>query len=95
MQERRSLLSSAARVQAPWIKVVIGDYTFGVFNKVDSKSKDGEGFYKAAFNVQYPNFIQSLDITKINGRINNIHFLYPIQSDQMMTLISLKRFFQA
>lgn len=81
MQERRSLLSSAARVQAPWIKVVIGDYTFGVFNKVDSKSKDGEGFYKAAFNIQYPNFIQSLDITKINGRINQytLSIAYPVR----------------
>ena len=81
MKEKLSLLSSATRVQTPWIKVVIGSYTFGVFNKAESKSKDNEGFYKAAFNVQYPNFIQSLDITKINGRINQytLSIVYPVR----------------
>ena len=81
MKERRSLISSSARIQVPWIKVVIGNYTFGVFNKADSKTKDNDGFYKAAFNVQYPNFIQSLDITKINGRINQytLAISYPVR----------------
>ena len=34
MAEKRSLLSSQARIQAPWIKVTIGEFTFGVFDKV-------------------------------------------------------------
>ena len=34
MAEKRSLLSSQARVQDPWIKVSIGDFTFVVFDKV-------------------------------------------------------------
>ena len=32
-RERKSLLSSQARIQAPWVKVTIGNFTFGVFSK--------------------------------------------------------------
>ena len=68
--ERRSLLSSAARVQVPWIKVTIGKYTFGVYSKQKIAKTDDDGMYYTKFNVQYPNYIQSLDITKINAQVN-------------------------
>lgn len=79
-QERKSLLSSQARVQAPWIKVTIGNYTFGVFSKTKARAKDDNGFY-TSYNVQYPNYVKSLNITKINGQVNQytLNIVYPIK----------------
>lgn len=79
-RERRSLLSSQARVQVPWIKVTIGKYTFGVFDKsTKQKIKTNEGVYEG-FHMMYPNYIQSLDIVKINGQVNKytLNISYPI-----------------
>lgn len=78
--ERRSLLSSGARVQVPWIKVTIGNYTFGVYSRVGVEKKNDNDFYQSTYHVQYPNFVQSLDITKINGQVNQYTLLlsYPV-----------------
>lgn len=78
--ERLSLLSSSARIQAPWVKVSIGSYTFGVFNKTESRHLDDEGFYYTNYNVQYPNYVQRLEITKINGQVNQytLSLTYPV-----------------
>ncbi len=78
--ERRSLLSSAARVQVPWIKVTIGNYTFGVFSKTESRQKDDYGFYYTEASVQYPNYIQRLEVKKINGQVNQytLSLVYPV-----------------
>lgn len=78
--ERLSLLASNARVQVPWVKVSIGKYTFGVFSKTESRHKDDEGFYYTNCNVQYPNYIQRLEITKINGQVNQytLSLTYPV-----------------
>ena len=56
------LLSSQARVQVPYIKVTIGKYVFGVFSK-ESKNENN----LKQFEIEYPNYIQSLSVTKING----------------------------
>jgi hypothetical protein len=66
------LLSNMARVQVPWVKITIGDvYTFGVFDaETRSLMADETKSYIKAFNVQYPNFIRNLKITKINGQVN-------------------------
>ncbi len=78
--ERLSLLSSSARVQTPWIKVTIGNYTFGVFSKTESKQKDDSGYYYTNANIQYPNYIQRLEIIKINGQVNQytLSLTYPV-----------------
>lgn len=78
--ERLSLLSSNARIQAPWIKVTIGVYTFGVFSKSETRQKDENGYYYANVDVQYPNYVQSLNITKINGQVNQyeLRLTYPV-----------------
>jgi hypothetical protein len=78
--ERLSLISSSARIQAPWVKVSIGNYTFGVFSKTDSRQKDDEGFYYTNLKVQYPNYVQRLEITKINGQVNQytLSLTYPV-----------------
>ena len=78
--ERLSLLASNARVQVPWVKVSIGNYTFGVFSKSTAVQKDDDGFYYTNINVQYPNYIQRLEITKINGQVNQytLSLTYPV-----------------
>ncbi len=78
--ERRSLLSSGARVQVPWIKVSIGEYTFGVFSRTQVEKPSEDNFYSGTYHVQYPNFVQSLEITKINGQVNQytLSLSYPV-----------------
>lgn len=76
----RSLLSSQARIQVPWVKVTIGDYTFGIFDELTKTwGKDQADFYQP-FSVQFPNYIQSLEVTKINGQVNTyvLNIKYPV-----------------
>lgn len=80
IRERRSLLSSQALVQAPWIKVTIGTYTFGVFSNTKQQKKDHLGFY-TEYNVQYPRLVKDLTIIKINGQVNQYTLTveYPVR----------------
>lgn len=76
----RNLLSSQARIQVPWVKVTIGDYTFGIFDdQTKLWGKDNAGFYQP-YEIQYPNYIQSLEVVKINGQVNTytLSIKYPI-----------------
>ena len=78
----KNLLSTPNRVQVPWVKVTIGDiYTFGVYdrNTYNLKVHD-KVIAKDVFGVEYPNYIQNLRITKINGQVNkyNLGISYPI-----------------
>lgn len=79
--QRRSLLASNARIQAPWVKVTIGSYTFGVYSRTNRRAKDPKTGFYTAYNVQYPNYIQSLSITKINGQVNQytLSISYPVR----------------
>ncbi len=76
----RKLLSSQARIQVPWVKVTIGDYTFGIFDEqTKTWGQDQAGFYQP-FNVQFPQYIQQLEVAKINGQVNKyaLTIKYPI-----------------
>jgi hypothetical protein len=78
--KNRSLLSSQARIQVPWVKVTIGDYSFGIFDeKTKSWGKNQAGFYQP-FSIQFPQYIQSLEVAKINGQVNTYTLVinYPI-----------------
>lgn len=78
--KNKSLLSSKARIQVPWVKVTIGTYTFGIFDeKTKSWGKDNAGFYQP-FKIQYPQYINSLEVKKINGQVNTytLSITYPI-----------------
>jgi hypothetical protein len=80
LYKNRSLLSSQARIQVPWIKVTIGDYTFGIFDeKTKAWGKTNTGFY-SQFSIQYPQYINSLQVTKVNGQVNTyvLSINYPI-----------------
>lgn len=69
------LLSNKALVEAPFIKVDIGEYTFGVFQR----SKIGGSSYR----ITYPNYIKALEITKINGAVNQytLSIAYPVTAE--------------
>lgn len=71
-----NLLSSPSRVETPYIKVQIGDYTFGVFDKTSKSIQNNQILTK----IKYPNYIQSLSIEKINGTVNKytLNFKYAI-----------------
>ena len=77
-----SLLGSTSRVETPYIKVIIGDYTFGVYQKTDATVKDGQDFYIVS-KITYPNYVQSLTVTKINGQVNeySLSLCYPIRPE--------------
>ena len=90
MSKNKDLLSSQARIQAPWVKVTIGDYTFGVFDeKTKSWGKSQTGFYQP-FSIQYPNYINSLEVTKINGQVNK----YTLNIDYPITQFDDPNFFE-
>lgn len=58
------LISSQNHVEAPFIIVKIGDYTFGHCGKPDKQKLSGK------FNIDYPNYMESLNIVKVNGSVN-------------------------
>lgn len=68
-----NLLGSLTRVEVPFIKVTFGDinngYTFGVYDKVNGTVEEASRAY-AATKVKFPNYIKSLQVTKINGQVN-------------------------
>lgn len=74
-----NLLSSPSRVETPFIKITIGEYTFGVFDKVTAQGLDDKGVYTIN-KIKYPNYVQSLQIEKINGVVNKytLNISYPI-----------------
>lgn len=77
-----NLLNTTSRVETPFIKVTIGSTTLGVFDKKTVRGIDSQGVYK--YNkIQYPNYVQSLTITKINGKVNTyeLNLTYPINEN--------------
>ena len=67
MANNINLITTQGLVQAPVIQVTIGKYTFGVKSQKDDK-------------IEFPNFVQSIEITKINGQVNTytLQITYPI-----------------
>lgn len=67
------LLSDGIRIQVPFCKIVVGEqpnsYVFGIFQQSTTTKRDNQGVYKVQ-NIQYPNYIQSLRVEKINGQVN-------------------------
>lgn len=85
-----NLLGFTTRVETPFVKVTIGDYTFGVFENQDlRRGTDEFGVFRLQ-KIKYPNFIQSLNITKINGRVNR----YTLIIDYAITQNNDPNFFE-
>lgn len=64
-----NLLANPSRVETPFIKISIGKYTFGVYDKVSSNGFDASGVYTIN-KIKYPNYVQRLTVEKINGVVN-------------------------
>lgn len=69
------LLSTTSRVEVPFITVDIAGYTFGVWNRKNGK-------FNGTSRWNYPNFMKSMTISKVNGQVNTykIQMVYPIQA---------------
>jgi len=76
------LLSSASRVEVPFVQVTIGDYVFGVFQQSSPEEISSDGRKYKYVGVKYPNFITSLSIVKVNGKVNQYTLVlnYPIHA---------------
>ena len=74
-----SLLSSTNRMEIPFIKVTIGEFTFGVYTRETANNNNVK--YQGNL-VRFPNYVQSLNIRKINGKVNKYTFklVYPIKA---------------
>lgn len=81
-----NLLSSASRVEAPFIKVTIGLYEFGYSEK--KYNVDYSSF--SQIGIKYPNYIKSIDIVKINGQVNQ----YTLKIDYIITENDDPNFFE-
>lgn len=64
-----SLLSSTSRVETPFITATIGGYSFGIYSRRDRNIINSHGNFVEA-TVDYPNYMKSLTIEKINGTVN-------------------------
>lgn len=77
------LLSTTSLVEAPFIIVQIGNYTFGAYNK-QSKNIISSDFVGNAQLTTFPNYMESLSVQKINGSVNQytIVMVYPVTAGQ-------------
>lgn len=74
MNQGASLVSAQNYVESPFIIVKIGNYTFGHCKKPDRPRLN------STFGITYPNYMESLNITKINGAVNiySLNMVYAI-----------------
>lgn len=84
---RASILSSTARVEAPFVRVDIGGFVMGV--KQNSNTLKNASGVAIANYTKYPNYIQSLEVNKINGTVDEytINILFPIRENVDPNLI--------
>lgn len=83
------LISTSTRVQVPLIAVQIGKYSFGLYNrKRDNVLVNGK--YYEAIKVTYPNFMKSLQVQKVNGKLNTytLSMEYPITQNDDPDMIN-------
>lgn len=64
-----SLLSSPNRVEAPFVRVSINGFVFGVYEGKSKAVRSRTGVVNETA-VKYPNYIQNLSVKKINGTVN-------------------------
>ena len=69
-----SLTSIKTMVEAPFIYITVGGYTFGMPNR--------SGNFGNGLKLDFPNFMKGIKVTKINGEVNTyeINLVYAIQA---------------
>ena len=94
-----NILSGTSRVTVPFIVVQIGDYTFGMYDKT-KVNLERERKYYAAIKITYPNYMESLQVAKVNGNLNSytLTLVYPITEvddpnliDRVLSTVSSSR----
>lgn len=72
-----NLLTYPSLVETPFIILTVGNYTFGSYVRKDSKE-----YGDVISRVQYPNYMDSLNVVKINGTVNQytIQMTYAIEA---------------
>ena len=75
-----NLLSNMAHVETPFIIVTIGEYTFGAYSRKDKNVINQTNLFTKIHAINYPNYMKSLTVNKINGTVNTytINMVYPI-----------------
>ena len=82
------LLSTTARVETPFIIATLGDVSFGIYSKETREILNSSSGYTELIST-YPNFVQSLQVDKINGTINTytLNLIYAIRPGDDPNLI--------
>lgn len=72
-----NLLTTPTLVESPFIILKVGDYTFGSYSINGSFDKSN-----SSFSVNYPNYMTSIQIIKVNGQVNRytITMVYQIRN---------------
>lgn len=70
-----SIVSAQNRVESPFIIVKIGKYTFGACSDMSGRQR-----MEQVLKVTYPNYMQAINIVKVNGAVNtyNLRMEYGI-----------------
>ena len=64
-----SLLSSMNRVETPFVIAELGGVSFGIYSTETRNVIQNNSAYRTIV-ATYPNFINSLTVTKVNGTVN-------------------------
>ena len=62
---QNSLISYQTKVESPFVKIQIGDYTFGHPERSSDRLK-----LNSHLKIKYPNYLNGINIKKINGAVN-------------------------
>lgn len=78
--KKANLVSIPTLVESPFVYVTIGKYTFGLPSKINNEN---------GFIIDYPNFMNSLTVVKVNGEVNTyqLRMTYQIRQGDDPNLI--------
>lgn len=63
--KQTSLLSYPSLVESPFVTVKLDNFTFGTYTTKNLSTTE-----KSKYRRQYPNYVKSLQVTKVNGTVN-------------------------
>ncbi len=79
----RNIVSSMNRVETPFISVQIGKYILGAFTReIDTYSPSPSNLSHTKVNIDFPNYVQSLNVQKAANGLANIYTLKLVNAVQ-------------